>query len=472
MADASLWRLDATALSACIAQGQVTPLQILEQVFERIERFEPALNMFTLVDRDGARKAAEAATGRQRQGRRLGPLDGIPISIKDNLFVSGLKACWGSLLFRDHVAPRDDIWVERLRAAGAIIVAKTTTPEFALSGHTTSRLTGTTRNPWNPALTPGGSSGGAVAAVAAGVMPLSIGTDAGGSIRMPAAYTGLIGFRPSNALIPRRYGFPPMAVDFQIIGPTCRTMRDLDLLMAVLVGPDPGDPASIRFPAPPAAGPFRRYRLGWLTAIGDEVCDAEVEASIAQAVEILKGLGCDVEPARAPFDLASLRELWGTLTAAGAARVAARFPDRWRTETTDSIRATVERGLSLTATAYAEALDKLATFRADVSVNWGPYDALIMPTAPAPAWPVEQDHPTTIGKRPGSAAGQAMFCGWINAVGYSAISVPTARHPDGRPIGMQIVAPFGSDPIVLEVARRFEQARPWDQRWPTLANQG
>ena len=163
------WQLDATALSALLDAREITPLQLLDQALARLDALEPVLNAFTHVDRDGALAAAKAATARQASGTRLGPLDGIPVSVKDNIFVAGLPARWGSLLFRDHVPDRDDICVERLRAAGAVIVGKTTTPELAMLGRTDSRLSGITRSPWDPALTPGGSSGGASASVAAGV---------------------------------------------------------------------------------------------------------------------------------------------------------------------------------------------------------------------------------------------------------------------------------------------------------------
>jgi aspartyl-tRNA(Asn)/glutamyl-tRNA(Gln) amidotransferase subunit A len=235
------WQLDATALSALLDAREITPLRLLEQTLGRLDALEPVLNAFTHVDRDGALAAATAATARQAAGVRLGPLDGIPVSVKDNIFVAGLPARWGSLLFREHVPDRDDVCVERLRAAGAVIVGKTTTPELAMLGRTDSRLSGVTRSPWDPTLTPGGSSGGASASVAAGITTLAIGTDMGGSTRLPASYTGLLGMRPSTGRIARRFGFPATAIDFPVIGPFTRTMRDMRLLYGALAGPDPRD---------------------------------------------------------------------------------------------------------------------------------------------------------------------------------------------------------------------------------------
>lgn len=437
----------------------------------RCQRLNPVLNAFVHIDHTGAMRAAAAAAARQRRGERLGTLDGIPVAVKDNLFVAGVPASWGSLLFRNYVPKNDDLCVERLRAAGAVLIGKTTTPEFALSGRTESRIAGMTRNPWDPALTPGGSSGGAVAAVAAGMVPLALGTDAGGSTRMPASYTGLVGLRPSNGRIPRRHGFPPMANDFQTIGTLTRTVRDQALLYGALAGPDARDPTSLRLPSKAAPLGGRKLRIGWFTSIGQEHADNAVSASIAAALQVLAERDCEIEPCAPPFNLAALRDIWSTLTAVGAARVAAQFPDRWRDETTASIAAAVERGLAIPATVYVKALDSLALFRAEVSANWGDFDAFAMPTAPAPAWAAEQEHPAEIGGRSGIAATQGMFCGWVNAAGCPGISIPVAPHPDGRPIGLQFVAPFGHETVLLGLARRLEEALPWANRWPLLAEQ-
>ena len=465
-AGGELWREDTTGLAALLERGQITPIQLLDMYLERCERLA-ALNAFTFLDRSGAAAAAEAATGRQKAGRRLGPLDGIPVAIKDNLFVAGLPAEWGSLMLKGFVPEHDDICVERLRAKGAIIIGKTTTPEFALSGRTENRVTGTTRNPWDSRLTPGGSSGGAVAAVAAGMVPLAIGTDAGGSTRIPASYTGLVGLRPSNGRVPRRYGFPPMALDFQAIGLITRTMRDLTLLFRAVAGPDVRDPISL------ATSQIRRQakprRLGWFTSVGPDGASAEVVASHAEALRLLAQLGCIIEPCIAPFDIKELRGIWDTITAVGAARAAVRFAHGWKSMATRQIAELVERGLAVPATSYVNALDRLQAFRAETSASWGDFDALVLPVNPVPAWPVETEHPTEIDGRPVMPGAQGMFCGWINALGYAGISVPGRPSTDGRPIGVQLVAPAGGDEVLFELACGLEQTAPWQGRWPAMA---
>jgi aspartyl-tRNA(Asn)/glutamyl-tRNA(Gln) amidotransferase subunit A len=465
-----LWREDAVTLSGRLARQEITPTQLLSMYLERCDRLNPRLNAFTLIDRDGATKAAKEADARQKAGKRLGSLDGLPVTIKDNLYVRGLPAAWGSLMIEGFVPEHDDVCVERLRNAGAVIMGKTTTPEFALLGRTENRVTGTTRNPWNPALTPGGSSGGAVAAVAAGLVPLAIGTDAGGSSRMPASYTGLVGIRPSNGRIPRRYGFLPMALDFQAIGLITRTTRDLKLLFDATSGPDWRDPMSLR------ATSYRRresspLKIGWFIRLGNETASLDVSASHAKAIDTLKALGHHVEPCEPPFEIAEIRGLWDTLTAVGATRAALKYGDKWKTLATPQIIGLVERGLKIPATDYVYALDRLQLFRAETSARWGDYDALVLPTNPVPAWPVETEQPTEIDGQTLSPASQGMYCGWVNAMGYVGLSVPGAPSAENLPIGIQIVAPAGGDEVVIEIAQQLEDAAPWQDRWPDIACQ-
>jgi aspartyl-tRNA(Asn)/glutamyl-tRNA(Gln) amidotransferase subunit A len=242
-------------------------------------------------------------------------------------------------------------------------------------------------------------------------------------------------------------------------------MRDTLLLCRTLAGPDPRDPYSQRFPAAPKVTSDRTLRVGWFTSIGSEGATAEVAAVVAAASARLKGANCEVAPVSAPYDLEGLRSIHSTLIVAAAARIVARFPDRWREETTDTIRTMAERGLALSAAAYVDALDALAAWRSDVTVAWQEYDALILPAASAPAWHAEDEAPPGL-----TTATQSMFGAWVNAAGLPGISVPGEPHPDGRPIGVQIVAPFGRDAVVLEIARRLEALAPWADRWPALAS--
>lgn len=438
-------------MAARLAEGSVTPLELLEDSLARIGRSNAELGAFVHVDADGAAAAARAAVARQAAGTRLGPLDGVPVAVKDNLWVAGMPAHWGSRMWADFTPPVDDIPVERLRRAGAVIVGKTNTPEFALSGRTDSPLHGPARNPWDISLTPGGSSGGSVAAVAAGLVPLALATDAGGSTRLPASYTGLFGLRPSNGRIARRHGFPPMALDFQAVGVLGRSLEDMELLLSCVAGPDPRDPASER--VPDLAAPDRPLRIGWCASIGEEGVDAEVAAAVAECAAVLERAGCAVARREAPFDLTLVRKVWGTISAAGAARAAELHPDRWRAEASGAIAAAADRGLGLSALDYVRAMDGLAEIRAGVADAWGGMDLLLCPSAASPAWPLQEEFPRQVGDRPGHAMAQNIFATWVNAVGYPGLNVPVRPHADGRPRGVQLVGRFGGDGMVLAAGR-------------------
>jgi aspartyl-tRNA(Asn)/glutamyl-tRNA(Gln) amidotransferase subunit A len=426
----------------------------------RIRRANSELGAFVYVDEDGANRAAGEADARRREGKRLSPLDGVPLAVKDNLWVAGMPAHWGSRMWAEFAPPVDDIPVERLRRAGAVIVGKTNTPEFALSGRTDSPLHGPARNPWNTELTPGGSSDGSVGAVAAGLVPLTLATDAGGSTRLPASYTGLYGLRPSNGRIARRHGFPPMALDFQAVGVIARDLDDLALLLGAVAGPDPRDPSSTR--VPDTVAPDRPLKVGWCASIAGEGVDPEVAAAVMECAAVLGEAGCEVIEREAPFDLNLVRRVWGTLSAAGAARTAEMHPERWRNEASAAIVAASERGLQLSAVDYVRALDGLAAIRAGVADAWDDMDVLLCPSAASPAWALQGDeYPAMVGERAGHPMAQNIFATWVNAVGYPGLSFPARPHADGRPLGVQVVGPFGAEQVVFKTARLIEQLAEW-----------
>ena len=266
--------------------------------------------------------------------------------------------------------------------------------------------------------------------------------------------------------MPRRHGFPPMALDFQAIGLIGRTVADIELMLSVVGGPDARDPASVNLP--PLSAPDGRLRIGWFTEVEGEGCDAEVLAAHETARRMLEEAGHTLVACPPPFSISDLRGLWGVLTAAGAARVARRL-ENWQQDLTPAMAELARRGLAMAAADYVDALDGLQSFRATANAAWGDYDAILTPTAPAPAWPVEEAFPATIAGRPGSDAHQGVFCGWVNALGYCGLNVPGTPHPDGRPIGLQIVTRTGHDGIALAVARDLEARAPWADAWPPTA---
>lgn len=447
---------DLEAASATLAAEEATATELLARCMAQVAARNPVLNAVVTQDTDAARAAAEASAARRRAGAARGPLDGVPFTVKDNLYVGGMRATWGSRLFADHVAPADDLCVARLRAAGAVLVGKTNTPEFALAAHTTNEIFGATRNPWDTTRVPGGSSGGAAAAVAVGIAPLAIGTDAGGSIRLPAALCGVTGFKPSVGLIPRLHGFPPLALDFQAIGVMARSARGVQLAMAVLAGPDVRDRASLAFTAkhPATPGPLA-IRLCLTAPEGGT--DPEVAALVQQAARVLAGLGHRLSDGPMPHDAAGLVAIRSTLSAAGAARVVASHTG-WEALVTPAIRAAAERGFGITGTQVVAAMDALAAWRAATAAAMEGVDILATPCCPVPAWPVGEATAAGVPGMPAGPANAVAFTAFANAMGWPAISLPCGVTRAGLPVGLQLVAPYGEDSRLLALADAFQSA--------------
>ena len=308
---------DLAGLAAELRSFALGAEALLDRCLARIAGRDPALNSIVALDLDTARQAARDSDARLRAGAPLSPLDGIPLTVKDSILVRGMPATWGSRAFKDLVPAQDELPVARLRAAGAVILGKTNVPELTLEGYTANTLFGVTRNPWNPALTPGGSSGGAAASVAAGMVPAAIGTDGGGSIRRPASHTGLLGFKPSIGRYPRIDGFPAILTDFETIGLLTRTVADAVLLDAVLAGPDARDRRSLFAGAAP--WPARPRRILYVPRFGASPVDAEVSAATAQVAAALAGAGHDVREADVFFDTEDAGRIWHVVSRSGVA---------------------------------------------------------------------------------------------------------------------------------------------------------
>jgi aspartyl-tRNA(Asn)/glutamyl-tRNA(Gln) amidotransferase subunit A len=442
---------------------------VLDAVLARIAAHNRSLNAIVTLDEAGARAAARASTERHASGRALGPLDGVPVSIKDNMAVAGLRTTWGSRLFADHVPANDELPVARLRAAGAVILGKTNTPEFAMQGHTDNLVFGPTHNPWNTALTPGGSSGGAVAAVAAGFGPLALGTDGGGSTRRPASHTNLVGLKPSLGRIPRADGFPPIFLDYEVIGPIARTVDDVILLMQALAAPDARDACSQPFVRLPFEVPQEapRCRILQIATFGDAPVDREIAASIDDAAEQLRGLGHVVENV-ASFDIpVEVTGRWMTLSQAGLAQMLESH-EGWRERLTPAAVANADAGRVLPATVLFDLLRAVDRMKSRLGQTMAQYDLILTPAAAALPWPVEQSHPPHIDGREVGPRGHALFTGFVNAAGLPAIALPCRASADGLPIGMQVIGRWGADGLLCALARELERERRWHEAWPAM----
>lgn len=464
-----IWQKGLAELADDYRAGRLDPVAVLEVCLERIARIDPLLNSIVTLDAAGARQAARESAGRYRAGTPRSGLDGVPMTIKDNLLVRRLRATWGSRAYADYVPNHDEIPVERLRQAGVVIVGKTNVPELTLEGYTSNTLFGTTGNPWNPGLTPGGSSGGAVASVAAGLVPAAMGTDGGGSIRRPASHTGLVGFKPSIGHIARGDGFPETLADCEVVGILTRSVADAKLLDAVLGGRDSRDPRSALVSVPLAPDPTR-LRILYVPRFGDAPLDREIEASTNATATALTGMGHSVETGGVFFDRPSIDEAWRIIGRAGVARAFRAAGDRLRREAGPTIQAMAREGEGLSAADYVEALASVIGLRRRIAALFERYDLVLTPSAAALPWPAAEAFPPMIDGRPVGPRGHAIYTGWVNVAGHPGLALPLGFSRSGLPIGAQFIGSFGSDAGLLDFGETFEAAHERQWTWPALAD--
>lgn len=462
--------LSAEQLLSAYAAGELSPVEAADSVLERIERDNPALNAFCLVRPDEAREAARASAERWRRGEPSGALDGVPVSVKDVHLTRGWPTLKGSVTSsQEGPWEEDSPAVARLRESGAVFVGKTTTPELAWKGVTDGPLTGVTRNPWDLSTTPGGSSGGSAAAVAAGMAPLSTGTDGGGSIRIPASFTGVCGIKPTWGLVPH-YPASPFG-SLAHTGPLARTVGDMALMLEVMAQPDARDWAALAPPAPglgdvrlrtDAEGLVRGMRIAYSPTLGGLDVDPEVAAAVADAVAVFEALGARVE--EADPGLPDSREEFHVLWYSGAAKATDRLTGRQRDLLDPGLREIVEEGLTYSAQDYLTAMALRMEMGARMGRFHDAYDLLLTPSMPVAAFEAGLESPPRLaGERWTSWAG---FSYPFNMTQQPAASVPCGFTAAGLPVGLQVVGPRHADARVLEACRAFELARPWADRRP------
>jgi aspartyl-tRNA(Asn)/glutamyl-tRNA(Gln) amidotransferase subunit A len=462
-----IFAMTGRALADAYRAGTLTPPEVVDAVLGRLDAVNAAINAVIFVDRAGARTAAKRSLERWRAGEPLSPLDGVPLTVKDNLFVAGMKATWGSELYRDFTPDEDEPAIGRLRAAGAIVIGKTNVPEFTLQGYTTNRLFGTTRNPHALERTPGGSTGGGAAAVAAGIGPLAIGTDGGGSTRRPAAYCGLYGLKPSLGAMARWGGFPQILSDFEVVGPIGRSVADIALAFAIMRGHDPRDPRSVAAAGSPAKQ--GRLRIGFVPRVGDAPVDRRIATATAGAAATFSAMGHAVEEADAPYDPGELAGLWSVVAEAGLAWHLAKM-GAWRSRVGENAIRMADAGAKHSATDYVAALDGIADMRRRGGAFFARFDVMLSPTTAALAWQADKPYPETIAGKPVGPRGHAVFSAWANLVGAAAANIPVAMTEDAGGIGVQVTAPAGSDDLVLALLARWEAGDP--PYVPSLAASG
>jgi len=464
----------AQSLAAGLRAGALSAVELMSASYDQIERLNPKLNaIVNLLPRDEALELARTADRARASGARLGPLHGLPMAPKDTMDAAGFPTTFGFTPYRDRLATRDAVVAARQRAAGALYIGKTNMPEFGLGSHTFNELFGATLNPYAPERSAGGSSGGAAVALATGMTPLADGSDMGGSLRNPASFCNVVGLRPSIGRVPDE---PAMGWLSRLTtrGPMARTVADAALLLSVQAGHHPTDPLSQVASAGAFAGNLARdvrgLRIAWSPDLGFAPVDAEVTALIEQSADVLRGLGCQVERA-----CPDLRDAMGVFQVQRAAALAvlgrsldAAVPN-WRGHAKDTAIWNIDLGLRLTAQALLDSEVRRTRLYAGAVEFFNRHDALLLPAAQVPPFPMEWDWVREIDGKP-----MATYIDWmtvccaVSVTGLPALSVPAGFTPAGLPVGLQIVGGPHDDLGVLQLAHAFEQATQHHLRRPGI----
>ena len=472
-----LCSLSATELAPLLGDGTLSAEAVLEAVLAQIGRLEPSLNAFALLDRDGARQAARDADAARARGDALGPLHGVPFSVKDLVQTEGLETAFGSHLMAGNIPKHDAAAVARLKQAGAILIGKTTTPEFAHKAITDSPRYGPTRNPWNPDFSCGGSSGGAAVATATGMGPLAVTTDGAGSSRIPASCCGVLGLKATLGRIPNEQGVDLFGT-FSYLGAITRTTADMVAMLNVMSGPHKGDPwTCARDPVPctlhaDPVSTLRGLRVQYKSHLGNELLDDGVAAVMEGTLQILSEAGAIVTRSDG-------REDWGNelarvvIRAPLAARMA-RFSDIEREAMDPSLRTAIAESEALDLSALQEAPMLRTALYQQTQEIFEHADLLLTPcvSAPPPRIGHTATDPITIN---GQVAGP-LRANWynypapFNLTGHPAISIPAGHTPDGLPTGLQAVAPWNDEQRLIDLSAALEYLQPWAYPPAALSN--
>jgi aspartyl-tRNA(Asn)/glutamyl-tRNA(Gln) amidotransferase subunit A len=466
----SIYYKSAQELVQLVRSKDLSPVELMGETLKRIEAVNPTLNAFVAIRAEQAMDEAKAMAESIAAGNDPGPLAGIPIGVKDLEDVKGMVTSFGSIPYRDNLALQDSVQVDRLKAAGAIVVGKTNTPEFAFTGFTKNRLYGVTRNPWNIERTPGGSSGGSAAAVASGIVPLATGSDAGGSIRIPACYSGCFGLKPSNGRIP----LAPMHLLYMsgvwTLGPLSRTVGDAALYLDCAAGYHPADPGSLPPPGISYVECLDKLpgglRIGFSPTLGYALVEKDVMALVEQAVNAFENMGHSIEIWEG--QIPEVSQAWSDLT----------ICDIYAQVHTDLENIRSEMGRTLvTSLDYAKGLsvkDYIGIQRIRIELNgalqefFDRFDLLLTPTLPTEAFAAQGPPPKEINGHPIPLLWAVAFTYPFNLSGHPAATVRAGFTETGLPAGLQIIGPRHRDDLVLQAAYAYEQACPWNDHWPDI----
>ena len=477
---------DICFMSACemaekIKTQELTSQEIIETIIERLQKINPIINAYCTPTLELAREMAKEADERVKEGKKLGTLNGIPISIKDETEVEGIRTTFGSKIFENNKPRRDDIVVKRARAAGTVILGKTNTPAYGFKGETDNLIFGVTKNPWNLERTPGGSSGGAAAAVASGLSPLAIGSDGGGSIRIPSSFCGTYGLKPTFGRVPQSnmllFGY---LGTFVHKGPIVRYVKDAALLLDVLAGEHFSDRYSLPKPNYSYLEKIndkpRKLRIGYSLDLGfAEALDPNVEKSVLDAIQKFEQLNWSVDKSK--IKVKNPESLFWTFWASGFGHTFQPFLKKWKDKMDPDFVEIINIGLNFSSVDLKMAEVQREMIYINISRLFKDFDIIITPTVACPAFELGKsglyDRETMksdiiINEKRVSLLGWLSFTYPFNISGHPAASVPCGWSSEGLPIGMQIVGKRFDELTVLQVSKAFEDISPWQDKRPTV----
>ncbi len=463
--------LSATEMAAAVKKKKLSPVEIVDALLARIEKVNPKVNAYCTVVPEMAREAAKKAETKVMRGEKVGPLHGVPVSIKDLTITAGIRTTWGSKIYEHFVPEEDALSVQRLKAAGAIIMGKTNTPEFGAGANTYNAVFGATRNPWKLSYTCGGSSGGSAVALACGLGPLATGSDLGGSLRIPASFCGVVGFRTSAGLVPiypSMAGWDTLAVE----GPMARTVGDTGLMLSVMAGQDDRSPISFPVDAGQFLAAVKRpkiqgLRVAWSPDLKISPCEHEVEKVAAAAARRFAELGCTVEQAEPDFS--GVQQIIHVTRALRMVTLHAEKLEKWRDQMNPNLVWNIEQGFPLTVKQIGEADKERTALYHRVRQFFEKYDLLLTPTVAVPPFPQEMIYPKEINGKPMKNYQEWLYLTYaITITGLPVISVPCGFTSEGLPVGLQIVGRRLAEAMVLKAAAAFEAIAPWKDRRPPV----
>jgi amidase len=463
--------LPATELVRLVRAKELSVREVMEAHLAQIERLNGRVNAIVTLTAERALDRARAADEALARGEEVGPLVGLPVAHKDLFPTGGVRTTFGSLVYRDFVPDQDALIVERLREAGAISVGKTNTPEFGAGSQTFNEVFGETLNPYDPARTCGGSSGGAAAALACGMVPIADGSDMGGSLRNPASFCNVVGLRPSPGRVPS-WPDPTPWLSLTVDGPMARTVEDTALMLGAIAGPDPRCPASISEPGTLFLRPLERdfggVRVAWSRDLGGLPVDPGVTAVLEEHRSVFEALGCTVEEAEPDF--AGADEVFKVLRAWRYELAYGELLEGHREEMKDTVVWNIEEGKRLGGPQIGRAERERTELFHRVRTFMQSYEFLVMPVSQVPPFDVEQRFVTEIrGERMETYIDWMRSCYYVTVTGLPAVSVPCGFTPEGLPVGVQIAGRYRDDFGVLQLAHAFEIATRHGERRPPVA---